>query len=692
MTAPGGNIGSLYVSVRARTDQVEPDIRRGLNQAGDDVTADLDKIGKQWGEKVSKSTATEIEKHGDDFAHSVERSFAGKIVTIKGVKYRVDRNDALHIFEGIGKGQFAGRLVKDMVDGLEDAARPGGPFEKVGEGIADAIGAGFNVSGKSPLIVALVPAIGALAAVIGAALQGVNALVALLFTLPTIVTGLALSIGAVMIATNGMGEAISKAFSAKDAKELNEAIKDLAPSAQAFVKELLPLKDLWDTIKQATQEGFFKGFSDTLSLLADTLGPIIKQGLPQIAEAMGSFFRGIGIFLSSPVFQKFLSDVIPATIAWLSKFSPALISFLSGLVKAADAAMPFLTAVGDMLNGALMDFSSWLQDMIGSGQFSEWLASMQQTMALLFELGKVILQFFVSFFDTLDEAGGKDLIGHLIINIESLIAFLESPVGENFMLGLIQMIEILLYSFTGLVIIIGTIIAAVEVFIRVIMYGIDWIVNTAWPAIKGFFGDIGFFFEKIWFGIQVLWDKIINKVTGGYDKAVRKVKESGEAIGSFFRGLPEKIGGWILSAITTVGSIGYKAGKSLMDNLIQGLKDMLPNLSSIASTVAGTISSWLPGSPAKVGPLSGEGWSYRRGQRMANDLAAGIASQNQELAASIDSSMTTVGMQFGSGAFTFNFNGQQPTKEEAYGIGQSAGKGFVDQIGSRNTRLAVRIA
>jgi hypothetical protein len=692
VTAPGGSIGSLYVSVHARTGDVEPEIRRALNEAGEGATADLDKIGKKWGEKVSKSTATEIEKHGDDFTHSVERSFAGKIVTIKGVKYRVDRNDALHIFEGIGKGQFAGRLVKDMVEGLEDASRPGGPFEKVGEGIADAIGAGFNVSGKSPLIVALVPAIGALAAVIGAALQGVNALVALLFTLPTIVTGLALAIGSVMIATNGMGKAIQDAFAAKNAKELNAAIKDLAPSAQAFVKELLPLKDVWDTIKKATQEGFFKGFSDTLTLLADTLGPIIKKGLPAIAQAMGTFFRGIGIFLSSPVFQKFLSDVIPATINWLNKFSPALISFLSGLIKAADAAMPFLTAVGDMLNGALMDFSSWLQGMISSGQFSEWLASMQQTMSLLFELGKVILQFFVSFFDTLDEAGGKDLIGHLIINIETLIAFLESPVGENFMAGLIQMIEILLYSFTGLVVIVGAIIAAVEVFIRVIMYGIDWIVNTAWPAIQGFFSDIGFFFEKLWFAAQVFWDKVVKFFTGGVEKTNRKIKESGESIGSFFRELPGKIGGWVISAVTTLASIGYKAGRNLMSNLIQGLKDMLPDLSSIASTVAGTISSWLPGSPAKVGPLSGEGWSYRRGQRMANDLAAGIASQNTELAASIDSSMTTVGMQFSSGAFQFNFNGQQPTKEEAYGIGQSAGKGFVDQVGARNTRLAVRIA
>src|SRR4029079_13940670 len=152
----------------------------------------------------------------------------------------------------------------------------------------------------------------------------------------------------------------------------------------------MPLRDLWKTIQESTQQGFFKGFGDTLTMLADTIGPIIKQGLPKIAEAMGSFFRGIGIFLSSPVFQKFLSDVIPATIAWLSKFSPALISFLSGLVKAADESMPFLTAFGDLINNALTGLSSTLQGLISSGQFSEWLGSMQETMALLFELGKVV--------------------------------------------------------------------------------------------------------------------------------------------------------------------------------------------------------------------------------------------------------------------------------------------------------------
>jgi hypothetical protein len=180
--------------------------------------------------------------------------------------------------------------------------------------------------------------------------------------------------------------------------------------------------------------------------------------------------------------------------------------------------------------------------------------------------------------------------------------------------------------------------------------------------------------------------------TGGTEKVQRKIKESGESIGSFFRGLPGKIGGWIMSAITTLGDIGYKAGKSLMNNLIQGLRDMLPSLSSIASQVAGTITSWLPGSPAKVGPLAGEGWSYRRGQRMVNDFAAGIVSQNQDIGAAMSTTMNATAMTFGPGAFQLNFRGALPTDEQAYDVGKSAGKGFTDTVGARDTRLAVRIA
>lgn len=692
MTAPGGNIGSLYVSVRARTDQVEPDIRDGLNRASGDVTGDLDRIGRDWGDRVSHSTSDEISRHGNDFSHSIERSMRGKVVEIKGVKYKIDQRGLAHIFEGVGKGRFADKIIQDMVRGFEDASGPGGVFSKVGEGIADAVGSGFNVPSKSPLMAVLIPAFGALGALIGAAIQGIGALIGLLFTIPTIVTGIGLSVGVVMLAFHGLGNAIGGAFQAKNAKELNAAIKDLAPSAQAFVKSLLPLRDLFKELRAATQEAFFKSFGDTVTIVAKALGPILDVGLPKLATAVGSFFRGIGIFFQSPVFQKFLSDVIPATIAWLNSFSPALISLLSGLIKAADASIPFLKAIGDMLNGALLSFSTWLQGTINDGSFQKWLAGAEHTLELLFQLGGAITDFFFTFIAQLDKVGGDNLIGTLILNIQALVVFLKSPLGENFLLGLIHVLEILTFMFTGTIITIGVVIALIDGMIRVIGMAIGWIVNVAWPWIIKLFEGIRFFFEKLWFGVQVLWDKIINWLSGGIEKTAGAIKKTAESVGSFFRDLPAKIVGWVTTAITSLGDIGYRAGRNLISNLISGIRNMLPDLNGIASSVARALASWLPGSPARIGPLSGEGWTYRRGQRMMSDFSAGIVSQNDELSASIGSQVNSTAMAFATGAFQLNFKGALPSDEQAYGVGTQAARGFIDQIGARNTRLAVRIA
>lgn len=93
----------------------------------------------------------------------------------------------------------------------------------------------------------------------------------------------------------------------------------------------------------------------------------------------------------------------------------------------------------------------------------------------------------------------------------------------------------------------------------------------------------------------------------------------GRVVG-FFSALP----GRITRAIGNLGSLLYQAGVNVVQGLINGINAMIGRVASAASNLAGTIRSYLPFSPAKVGPLSGQGSPEISGEVIAQMIADGI--------------------------------------------------------------------
>lgn len=87
------------------------------------------------------------------------------------------------------------------------------------------------------------------------------------------------------------------------------------------------------------------------------------------------------------------------------------------------------------------------------------------------------------------------------------------------------------------------------------------------------------------------------------------------------------IGGRILGAVGNLGSLLYDAGANVVRGLIDGIESMLGAVASAASSVASTIRSYLPFSPAKTGPLSGTGSPDLAGGKIAAMLASGMFKQ-----------------------------------------------------------------
>lgn len=591
---------------------------------------------------------------------------------------------------------------EDTENAFRDLSRPGGPFDKIGQGLADAIGAGFNVSGESPLISILAFAFGALAAAIAAVVQIANSLVAVLTTIPALLAAIGLQAGVLMLAFDGVGTAIQGAFAAKNWNDFYAAIKGLTPAAQNFIITLLPLRDLIRELKKSAQENFFAGFGNTMVNIANALGPILRSGVPELARALGEMFKGIGLFFASPTFVKFVNDIIPATLRWLSQFGPDFVAFLNALIRMADTAIPFLERVGLVVDHAFGTFTKWLNEQISSGDLLNWLDRMGTTLDKTAELFFNITRFVASFVDALDKAGGNDIIDQISEFFNQLAVFFASPAGQAAMAGFVHLVEALTYAFSGLVFTLLSVFIAFESllqFFQFVGYAftqfVDWLVNTATPAIGEFFMvTVPGFGEYLGRRMREIWDNITSHIADAFGAVVDWVRNKWNEFTSWLSGKVDSVVGFFTGIPDKLRNIGQQIMQGLHDGLQWGWDH---TVGPILKWITDQIPSWKGPEEKDRKLLEPAGQAVMQG--FGKGLTQG-ADQLRTMLGDFTNSIGDVGYN-GAGVgmpITVNvgFHGAVPTEQQAYDTGRAAGKGVADemasQISQRNIRLAVRMA
>lgn len=119
---------------------------------------------------------------------------------------------------------------------------------------------------------------------------------------------------------------------------------------------------------------------------------------------------------------------------------------------------------------------------------------------------------------------------------------------------------------------------------------------------------------------------VIAVVRNAFTQVNNAIKEKLSAAVSAVRGLASRITG----ALGNLGSLLYSKGVSLVQGFINGIKSMIGRVRNVASNVVSAVTDFLPGSPAKTGPLSGRGYALLRARRMMADIARGINDGAQE--------------------------------------------------------------
>jgi hypothetical protein len=684
-------IGEAFIEVHADTKPFDRELDQQLERAAKGAEKGLDRTGTQFGDKVSDSMSKRIGQRGKDFGKSVENATRNLVIRVRStVRFDRIRNSVRRFFR-----RDVGEAITDEVEeALDRAGRKGGPLSKLGQGIADAIGSGFNVSGRSPLIAVLLPALAALLGVILAALQAVNALVAVLFIIPGLLASIGLQAGVLVIAFQGIGEAVQKAFAAKNAKELQEALKGLPLNAQAFVKSLLPLRALFREISQIVQGRFFGALGNIITVLRKALGPSLVKGFGDTAAAAGRFLRSFGLLLASPGFVKFFNVLVPATVRWLDKFGMSLFGkrgFVTAIINMATILTPFMEKFGDIIINNLDRLSGLIFQLGTNPGTQQWLDNMAATLQLFFDLLFKVGEFLFVFLAQLDKAGGQEIFKVLMDALAQLMFVLASPVGLKAMEGLVDFGILGIKIFTGLVVAVLAVFAALEVLS-------EWFRVTAGPFVLDVLRAIGqaavdmSTFIGVWIARIIGWigsffrnlGSLIAKTTADW---ITNIKKIADAFVKWVKSLGA-IPGQIAGQFKNFGGLLFGAGKALIQGLIDGIRAKIQPLLNLLSWIAGQIGGFFGNSPAIYGALSGRGWTKFRGQNIMQGLIEGIES---EIPALRETTMNaTSNIVFGRDSVQVNFQGAQPTETQARTVGNAVGNGAANFLAARNTRLVVR--
>lgn len=160
-----------------------------------------------------------------------------------------------------------------------------------------------------------------------------------------------------------------------------------------------------------------------------------------------------------------------------------------------------------------------------------------------------------------------------------------------------------------------------------VMNAVRNVVRTVWAGIVAVVRSQINAVKNVINGVRV----VISVIRNAFNSARSAVSSALNSLVSLVRGLPRRVSG----ALGNLAGLLYGKGKALIQGFINGIKAMAGRVAGAVKGIVGNVTKFLPGSPAKEGPLSGRGYVFLRAQRFMKDFAKGIESGREKPAAAL---------------------------------------------------------
>lgn len=271
---------------------------------------------------------------------------------------------SLMVSLGLDTAKFHSGAVKAIAQ-VERLSQASEKLNGVAKGTSLALMAGQAVQ----LGAALAPAAGALLA------------------MPAAMAAVKVSTLTAKVALAGMGDAM-KAVADGDAKKLKEAMKELSPSAQSFVKASVSIKkDGLDPLQKAVQQRFFDGLTKPLREAATSVLPTVKSGMTEVSGALNSMAKEGLRVAATPMFKGELAKVFGNTSGVLNTLRDGIEPLVTIVLKLANAGAPLAKRMAEWAVSGAKAASTFLSSEQGAAKLAGIVQRAGDTLA---SLGRIV--------------------------------------------------------------------------------------------------------------------------------------------------------------------------------------------------------------------------------------------------------------------------------------------------------------
>lgn len=195
-----------------------------------------------------------------------------------------------------------------------------------------------------------------------------------------------------------------------------EAMKNLSPSAQGFVRDMIAIKPELKEIKLLTQEAFFSVIRDDIKELTDTWLPKLKKLLPETGRILGEVGEKIiGVF-TAPDNVSQLTGIFKSNDKIIESFGGAVANLADVFVDLMDAAAPLAKELAEFVEKIT---EGWKQTVNAKRETGELSGIFTEAGKVAKDLGKIFGDLFSSIFNIGKAASGPDSGGAKLLEMLS---------------------------------------------------------------------------------------------------------------------------------------------------------------------------------------------------------------------------------------------------------------------------------
>ncbi len=206
-----------------------------------------------------------------------------------------------------------------------------------------------------------------------------------MFALPAAALVGQAAIGALRVATVGLGEAFGVA-AGDDIAKFEEAIAELSPQAQRLAREFRDIFPALMDVRDAAQDAFTGQLVGQLSATASVLAGPLRTGLAGVAAEWGRAARSALEFFRETTTVQVLSGVLDTARLSVGNLATSLGPLLTGFRDITAVALPSIARVSELAGGATAKFGEWLSAMAASGTA---VAAIERAGGVLSQLGQL---------------------------------------------------------------------------------------------------------------------------------------------------------------------------------------------------------------------------------------------------------------------------------------------------------------